>query len=150
MKKYTNFGFSSILLSFVMICVATFSALSLLTANSDYRLSKRVAQRSEAYCHAQETAYGQLAAIDQALLSAYESSSDPAEYYANAESLISNQLNGTWSADSSMPLFTYQIPLENSQHLEIILKIQYPDGPRDGFYRIIQWKTVILKQKGNS
>jgi len=39
MKKkieFSNFGFSTILLCFVMICVVTFSALSLVSAYSDY------------------------------------------------------------------------------------------------------------------
>ena len=43
MKKvrFSSFGFSSILLIFVMICIVTFATLTLVTANSDYKLSKK-------------------------------------------------------------------------------------------------------------
>ena len=56
-RGFSNFGFSTILLSFVMICVVTFSALALVTANSDYRLSKKVADKTAEYYTAQEKAY---------------------------------------------------------------------------------------------
>lgn len=142
MKKHSNFGFSSILLAFVMICIATFSALSLLTANSDYRLSKRVAERNEAYYQAQQNACDRLASIDQALLSAYECSSDPAEYYANAQSFLSDITDGTWSNDGNEPCFAYRESVADNQHLEVIIELHYPADRTDHFYRITQWKTV--------
>ena len=40
---FSNFGFSTILLTFVMMCIMTFGVLSLITANSDYKLSQKVA-----------------------------------------------------------------------------------------------------------
>ncbi|MDE7436454.1 MAG: hypothetical protein K2N01_11640 [Lachnospiraceae bacterium] len=142
MKRHSNFGFSSILLAFVMICIATFSALSLLTANSDYRLSKRVAERNQAYYQAQENAWDRLASIDQALLSAYEYSNDPAEYYENARSFISDAADGTWSNSEESHCFSYTESVANNQHLEVIIELQYPANSTDSFYRIIQWKTV--------
>lgn len=56
-RSFSNFGFSSILLAFVMLCIVTFSALSLLTANADYKLSKKVADKTAAYYQAEEKAY---------------------------------------------------------------------------------------------
>ena len=51
-KKMTggiNVGTSSILVTFVLLCLVTFAALSFLSANSDYRLSKQTAQRTTDY-----------------------------------------------------------------------------------------------------
>ena len=53
---FSNFGFSTILLAFVMICIVTISALSLLTANSDYKLSQKVAEKNTAYFDAEKKA----------------------------------------------------------------------------------------------
>ena len=56
MKKnnFSHFGFSTLLLAFTMICIVTFSALSFVTAHSDYNLSKRVADNNSAYYEASE------------------------------------------------------------------------------------------------
>ena len=48
-REFSNFGFSTILLTFSMICIVTFSALAFVTANSDYKLSKRVADNNSSY-----------------------------------------------------------------------------------------------------
>ena len=71
-RSFSNFGFSSILLTFVMLCIVTFSALSLLTANADYKLSKKVADKTTAYYQAEEKAYLLLQKIDQDLAHAYK------------------------------------------------------------------------------
>ncbi len=39
-REFSNFGFSTILLTFSMICIVTFSALAFVTANSDYKLKR--------------------------------------------------------------------------------------------------------------
>lgn len=142
MKKHSNFGFSSILLAFVMICIATFSALSLLTANSDYRLSKRVAERNQAYYHAQQNACERLVSIDQALLSAYENSSNASEYYEIARSFVSDVTDGTWSDSEKTLCFSYKEPVTDDTKLEVMIQLQYPVSQTDSFYRITQWKTV--------
>lgn len=141
-KRHSNFGFSSILLTFIMICIATFSALSLLTANSDYRLSRRVAERGMAFYHAQENANDRLVSIDQALQTAYKSCDNAAEYYANAVSLVSDAAEGTWSNSEGEYLFSYVEPVTDNQQLIVVIELQYPAKKTDSFYRITQWKTV--------
>lgn len=48
-KGFIHIGFSSILMVFTMLCLVTFATLSLITANSDYRLSLKVAEKTTAY-----------------------------------------------------------------------------------------------------
>ena len=45
-KGFIHIGFSSILMVFTMLCLVTFATLSLITANSDYRLSLKVAENN--------------------------------------------------------------------------------------------------------
>ena len=69
-RSFSNFGFSTILIAFVMICIVTFSALALMTANSDYKLSKKVADRTSRYYLAEKEANQRLLQIDMLLADA--------------------------------------------------------------------------------
>ena len=71
-REFSNFGFSTILLTFSMICIVTFSALAFVTANSDYKLSKRVADNNSSYYRACEKAWDEISQIDAILASAYD------------------------------------------------------------------------------
>ena len=86
---FSNFGFSTILLSFVMICVVTFSALSLVSAYSDHKLSQKVADRTTAYYAAEERAYEKLARIDDILRESYLATDGKSEIGKSPESLVS-------------------------------------------------------------
>ena len=68
-REFSNFGFSTILLTFSMICIVTFSALAFVTANSDYKLSKRVADNNSSYYRACEKAWDEISQIDAILAS---------------------------------------------------------------------------------
>lgn len=56
-----NIGASSILVVFILLCLVTFATLSLVSANADYRLSKRVADHTGAYYDATASAREDLA-----------------------------------------------------------------------------------------
>ena len=49
-KGFIHIGFSSILMVFTMLCLVTFATLSLITANSDYRLSLNNRLLRSRYC----------------------------------------------------------------------------------------------------
>lgn len=52
-----HFGTSSILLVFVVLCLVSFATLSIVSANADYILSKKIAERTISYynaCNASE------------------------------------------------------------------------------------------------
>lgn len=51
-KTGLSVGASSILVIFIIVCLVTFSVLSLVSATADYRLSKKVADRNTAYYEA--------------------------------------------------------------------------------------------------
>lgn len=139
--SYFHFGFSSILLAFVMICIVTFGVLSLITANSDYKLSRKVAEKTTGYYKAEESAYIELAQIDHALLELYDNSSSFTDYYHKLETYFSNS-HGTFHYDGNQASYTWNEPITDSQILEITLLLTYPTGSEEHFYRIAGWKTV--------
>lgn len=136
----SSFGFSTILLSFVMICVVTFSALSLVTANSDYKLSKKVADKNKDYFRAEERAYDKLSLIDDILLNARNDYSDEAGYYAK----ISEQLKqyGIFETNNNEYIFSFDEKISANNYLTAKIKIYYPENENQAFYDIIQWKST--------
>lgn len=139
-RGFLNFGFSTILLAFVMICVVTFSALALVTANSDYRLSQKVAEKTKAYYAAEENAYIKLLYIDQILADCYLASGDETAYYTNVSHLVAEY--GTFEEASGEYQLSFTETIADNQYLSVTLSIQYPTDSPDTFYEIEEWKTV--------
>ena len=136
--SFSNFGFSTILLAFVMICIVTISALSLLTANSDYKLSQKVAQKNSEYYLAEEKAYEELARVDALLALAYYGSTSENSYFAAVEEALASSTIGTYENN----IYKYEIQISEKQTLEISLLIQYPSHSDDTFYQIKSWKSA--------
>ena len=138
---FSNFGFSTILLAFVMICIVTISAVSLLTANSDYKLSKKVAEKSTAYYKAEETAYTKLEEIDTLLALAYQDSTDETDYYNACANRLSALDYGTYEATDTSHTYSYEVQIADGQNLCIVLTLQYPTNNSDTFYQISNWQS---------
>lgn len=143
-RSFSNFGFSTILIAFVMICIVTFSALALLTANSDYRLSKKVKQKTTDYYKAEETAYKALAGIDAILEETYHDSSDLDLYLSDARKQIEKygktQPDLSLTADAS-GIVRYTVSISDRQSLQVILQICNPKESDGHFYRLTTWQA---------
>ncbi|MBD5482589.1 MAG: hypothetical protein HDR15_08750 [Lachnospiraceae bacterium] len=127
-KRYgVNVGSSSLLIIFVVVCLVSFAALSIVSANSDYKLTKRMAERETNYYNACNDAYRALASIDRTLLSLYESSDSEDDFYAQAGYTKS---------------FTY--PVSDIQSLRVVLQIHYPRNDADPRYTITEWQIVTI------
>ena len=137
---FFNFGFSTILLAFVMICIVTVAALSLLTANSDYKLSQKVAEKNSLFYAAEKQAYEYLAKIDDILEKAYVNTTEANDYYQEAEESLLALKIGTYDRISGT--FMYAIPIAENQNLEVQLLIYYPTKSDESFYEIISWKST--------
>ena len=146
MKKkieFSNFGFSTILLCFVMICVVTFSALSLVSAYSDYKLSKKVADKNQDYYKAQETAYEKLAAIDDLAIKSYGTASNSDGYYSSLRNALTTYGTVTDGIDGFYLSFTETIAEDHFLHVS--LKICYPTASSDAFIEVVEWKSYYEK-----
>ncbi len=125
-KRYgVNVGSSSLLIIFVVVCLVSFATLSIVSANSDYRLTKRMAERETAYYEACGSAYRALSDIDGTLQALYESSAGEEDFYAQAGHTKS---------------FTY--PVSDIQSLKVTIDIRYPVSDSDSFYTVTEWRVV--------
>lgn len=135
--RFSNFGFSTILLSFVLICVVSFSALSLMTAYSDYKLSQKVAIKTTHYYEAKEQAFLTLEEIDQLLCEAYLSSEAESDYYANVSTALSSL-----AVSEGEHRYYFLQPIAEKQNLLVKIRITYPLADEDTFYDIISWQSI--------
>jgi type II secretory pathway pseudopilin PulG len=142
MNRHSNFGFSTILLAFVMLCILTFSALALLSANSDYKLSQKAANNNTAYYNAELEAYRTLAKIDYALAASFRDSSDEAAYYSLVKEALPAICDGDITESTDGCRISYAVTIQDGQTLCVTLSICYPVGANDNFYEILEWKSV--------
>ncbi len=144
MNKHSNFGYATILLSFILICILTFTALTLLTANSDLTLSKKVADRNTSFYEAQEQVYEDISDIDRILMECYQASSGEDTYYELVEASLSSQFDGTFAFENNNMHFTFSKSITSDQYLEVSLLFQYPQNDIDTFYEIEKWQSVHI------
>ncbi|MDR0446522.1 MAG: hypothetical protein LBH17_05780 [Oscillospiraceae bacterium] len=113
-----NIGSASIIMLFTVLCLTVLAALSLLSANSQYRLAERSAAAAEAY---------------------YAADAEAAAIY---ERLKNGEYNGdviitTETAADGGTLFSYEIPAGGRQALSV--RLTRDSG--GGFY-ITEWRLV--------
>lgn len=142
--SFSHFGFSTILLSFVMICVVTFSALTLITAHSDYRLSQKVAEKNQKYYQAQEQAYSKINTIEQLLTHTYLDTTCKEAYYAQLVTELTYY--GTYLTNEQEAILSFSEPIAEDRSLCIKLRIKYPQNASDTFFEIIEWKSVYIRE----
>lgn len=120
-----NVGTSSILLIFIILCLVAFATLSIVSANADYKLSRKVADRTSAYYEAANQAEKYIASIDKTLQSVYSSAESEEAYFSTVGHTKS-----------------YLIPISDLQGLSITLDILYPTEEEEPFYHITSWQVI--------
>lgn len=123
-----NIGSASILLIFVLLCLISFATLSIVSANADSKLTKKVLERTTAYYEACSQAHITLAELDSYLSDAYKASSDKEQYFQTV----------------GHKRF-FEFPISDVQHLIVQLEILYPETAEDTFYQISVWNVVQEK-----
>lgn len=122
---HVNVGSSSILLIFVILCLISFATLSIVSANADAKLNRRVAERTAAYYEACNQAQEDIASIDRTLAAVYAESFDEDEYYM----AVGHRK-------------TYLVAISDLQTLSVTLDILYPQQEGDPFYSITSWQVI--------
>lgn len=120
-----NIGSASMLLIFVILCLVSFAALSIVSANADFKLSNKIAERTQSYYTACNSAEESLADIDTVLADQYRACADEEAYFAAVGHSQS-----------------YTIPISDTQTLWVNIEILYPTAPEDLFYRITGWQVM--------
>jgi len=122
---HVNVGSSSILLIFVILCLISFATLSIVSANADARLSRRVAERTTAYYEACNQAQADIADMDNTLAAVYADSFDEEEYFM----AVGHKK-------------TFTVGISDLQTLSVTLDILYPAQEGDPFYHITSWQVL--------
>lgn len=129
MKKSTfgvNIGSSSILLIFVILCLVSFAALSIVSSNADYKLGQKVMDRTTKYYEASNMAQEKIAGIKEALILAYQDSNGDEDAYFEA---VGHNIS-------------FIIPISDLQELSVSLEIVYPGEKDDVLYKITEYRVV--------
>ena len=133
-------GASSILVIFVLLCLTTFSVLSLLSANADMRLSQKARAASDEYWSASNKAEHILMLADKALAQAYTSAGGASDYAEKGFAALSAaaQAEGITLAFEmgSDNVVRFAVPVGEAQELDVALALDY--SPR--LFRKTAWQ----------
>ena len=144
-KKFSsglNVGSSSILVTFVLLCLVTFAALSFVSANADYKLAQKTADRTTYYYAANNKAEVYLLNADSLLSKHYAGCRDIIEYYEGIDPLFSdNDSINVEEVDEDIYL-NYSVPISNSQEIQVSLRVIYPNSEDQDMFEIVKWETV--------
>ena len=122
---HVNVGSSSILLIFVILCLISFATLSIVSANADAKLSRRVVERTTAYYEACNQAQADITSLDDTLAAIYADSFDEEEYFM----AVGHKKTCTFT-------------ISDLQTLSVTLDILYPRQEGDPFSRITSWQVL--------
>lgn len=149
-KKHSggiNIGTSSILVTFVLLALVTFAALSYMSARSDYVLSKEAADRTASYYDANRMAEIYLANIEALLSKHLSSCTSREEYFDGVEKLFSdNEKIEVSDGRNGSKLLSYSIAVTSGQNLNVGLTVHYPDVSDDSLFKIDKWTTNVNRQ----
>lgn len=147
-SSFINIGFSSIVMVFIMICLVTFATLSVLTAHSDYKLSQKMANKTNAYYQADAVARDMLEAVDEKLYRIYLLSSSVDAFYQLilatdfSTEIPENVTDIMVETTDEATILSYAVSISEVQTLHVSLKINYPFAGSECFSTITRWQTV--------
>ncbi|MFT3984945.1 MAG: hypothetical protein QM697_13640 [Lachnospiraceae bacterium] len=137
-----NVGSSSILVTFVLLCLVTFAALSFLSANSDYRLSRQAADRTTDFYEANQMAEIYMANIEALLAKQYAICEDENRYLKAIPDIFADNDRIIVDISSTPITLQYSIVVNKTQDLQVCLSIHYPDTKDPALFHIQKWQTV--------
>lgn len=153
-SSFVNIGSSSLLIIFLVLCLATFAILSLSSARSDYSFSERLASHKTEYYEASAWAETVTGEIDDALfetadktgLSGLDAEGIAATSYGRAvmEVLDGAEFEGiplSCVPDENNLTVSFRIPLGEKQALAVALLVtDYRSF--ENYYEVKSWKVV--------
>ena len=149
-KKHSggiNIGTSSILVTFVLLALVTFAALSYMSARSDYVLSKEAADRTASYYDANRMAEIYLANIEALLSKQLNRSESEKDYYDGVDGLFADNENiDVTEKDDGSKQLSYSIAVTSGQNLNVALTVHYPDIGDDSLFHIDKWATGVNRE----
>lgn len=141
-RRSGSIGIASIVLIFVMLCLMTFSVLSLMTARSDLAQSRRAADRITVSAEAENAATDILLTVIRCM-DDNRDAPDAASFYQALQAQVEGS-DGITFTDASR--LTYTVPCGEDQILRVLLELSYEGYPDGSHYRILAWNTEVTRQ----
>lgn len=143
----TTIGSALLLVVFIVLSLVIFATMSLTTANNDYVLSRKIADRNTAYYEASNRAEELLQLIDGAML--YARTVNPKDYVTTAlndiayltEIVIEIPPGG-----DRMPTFSFTVPIGDTSVLKVTVEIQPLDMAKDSYFKVLRWQEESIRQ----
>ncbi|MBR5765859.1 MAG: hypothetical protein IKX95_03650 [Lachnospiraceae bacterium] len=147
-KGGVNVGTSSVLVSFVLLCMVSFAALTYISAYSDYNLSLQTAERTTQYYEANRMAELYMANVEGLLSKNANNCSNAGDYYSSIPKLFedNDQIIVSEEENRDNPVtLSYTVPMNESLQLNVTLKSHYPDDDDQRVFTIESWNTSALQ-----
>lgn len=142
---FFNIGASSLLVSFLILCLVTFAILTLTSAKSDADFAEKLAHHKTNYYAACNTAESTLDEIDAVLADAWQRS-DAAAVFTEIETQLAaldsrEQLQLSMDFTQSEPTVSYAVAIDDKQNLCVTLTLAAAPAKGEAYYRISQWQV---------
>ena len=137
-SSFSSIGITSLVLIFVMLCLLTFSVLSLVTARADLRLSQKNAERTSAYYDAENRANDVLLSVISCI-EEYKDSPDASVFYQKLRERLDGQNGILFTGADSLE---YEVLLDKEQLLSVSLEISWERCDGGSRCRSLAWNTV--------
>ncbi len=138
-----NIGSSSILMIFVLLCLVTFSALSLVSANADYKLTEKTAESVSGYYEADAKAETLLASIDEKLINMAKDTAAGGQFRAETFSKALSGLDGvTVTQRDGKVLIGFQVKIDDRRALQVSLQPAFPLQNAEKRYTVTSWQVI--------
>lgn len=133
-KRYgISVGTSSILVIIVVLCLVCFAGLSIVSANADYKLTVKLADRTTAYYQASSLANEEFARLNSAFYNFYLESADSEEYYSKIKESYSDSL-------------TFSYPISDTQALSVSVEPVYPADETGNFFDVTCFRIITTQE----
>ncbi len=145
-SSFVNIGSSSLLIVFLVLCLASFAILSLSSAKSDHSFSEELADHKTEYYNATSKASLVLDKIDNLLADSAESFGSFGNSYKNEVTALLHEaqiddITLTCRTINNNLIVCYQIPVRERQALDVKLSItDYTES--ETYYEIDTWQII--------
>lgn len=146
-----NVGSSLILVTFILLCLVAFAALSFTSANSDYELSKQTADKTSNYYNATSSVELHLSEYDIALKDIAASSDSNDAFITNIKTAYATDAKLTVTEVDSGILLQFIVPIDSKSGISVALAPKNLDAITDNeaSFDITSYQTITTTAPGS-
>lgn len=136
-RSVISTGTTTIVLIFVLLCLLTFSVLSLVSARANMKMSQKSADHTTAFYQAENTANTILNNVIHCV-EEHKNMTDSSAFYAQVRSQLEGSDGITFSSEN---VLTWQVPIKENQFLNVTISFSLKPLSNRNHYQIITWNT---------